>query len=134
MGAINPTWWVSLSFRVEVDHAPAHRSFHLWLRGIAQQTQGHFDVAWAFDLQDRGVLHFHALLALDTHAPFDAAAGDRLWKKRHKNAGNTTIERFDPARGAPRYQAQHAEWDRNRVCPRTGACRRAPCVEAPGPW
>ncbi len=134
MRAINPTWWATLTFRIEVDRVIADRTLRLWLRGIAQLTQRHFDVAWAVDLQDRGVLHHHARLALDTLAPFDAAAGTRLWKMLHKRAGGAKIEPFDPTGGAPWYQAKHMEWDRNRACPRTGACRRSVCVEAPGPW
>ena len=131
------TWWATLTFKRRVSDVAAARAFRDWCRTIARETRRHVRVAFAWELQSRGVPAYHALLAIPEDEPwgFNAKTGGAMWRSVHSSAGFTRIERFDPAKGAAWYEGGHENWDVNVACPRPSVCRRKKgCRWAPGPW
>lgn len=128
LGAGEPAWFATLTFRGEPSRATCERLIREWLRELAKSMRSHFDVALGFGEQDRGVDHCHLALGRESAGldPRDAAA---RWR-----SGDALVEPYDPALGGGAYLALHATWDRQRVCPRSGPCRNKGCAQAPGPW
>ena len=130
-------WWATLTFRHDIGVDRADRAFRRWLRAIARDVvRDHVTVAWATGPQRFGRPHFHVLLAWRWDSlVYDADLGEQLWRWVDHNAGHARVERYDRDEGAAWYQAAHAEWDVNLVCPRSPRCRRnGPCLLAPGSW
>ena len=124
--------WATLTFPVPTSIGRAHERFRKTCRALARGSGEHVWVAWGWEPQRRGVLHFHALFGLPVGSQALLRAGD---VRRHWGRGEKRVEEYEPERGAPYYLARHAEWDVNVACHRPPRCRRAHgCRVAPGPW
>ena len=131
------SWWVTLTFGDDVSEHAAARAFRDWCTALARRVvHDHVPVGWAWELQRRGLPAYHALIAVPVESRFSAALGDAYWKRTHRAAGVTRIERYVRGRGAPWYVAAHRYWDVNVACPRAPVCRRPGrgCVVARVPW
>lgn len=131
------TWWATLTFQTDISEVAGELAFRDWARSVAREiVRDHVPIAWASELQRRGIPAYHALLAVpEGRQGFSASVGHRCWRRAHRSAGHTRIERYDPQRGAAYYAAAHSDWDLNVACPRAAVCRhRNGCLYAPGPW
>jgi len=129
-------WWMTLTFRRYLPFEEAQSVFKQWLRSVARHlVKEHFVVAWALEVQARGVPHYHVLLATPPMVVVTSTAIQAFWRSADERAGFSRVNRFDLSKRAAWYMAIGPHWDMNVVCPRIDRrCKRRACVEAPGPW
>jgi hypothetical protein len=133
--------WATLTFRRVQSEDACWRAFRRWLRTLAKDTVGvHVRYALGAELQDRGVLHFHALLRYSDRPQAWQISRDELraletdWRMQGRGNGFARVGAYREGCDAESYLLLHAEWDANVACPRRPVCRRTVCIEAPSGW
>lgn len=111
------------TFDRPVHPAVADKALLQYRRTVAKLIGEHFAIVWAEELQDRGVVHFHVLLALPK-SRLTCAGLDELWKTQHREANFARVTVYDPAKNAAGYLCKEGAFVPEVVCPRTRACRR----------
>lgn len=109
-------WWVSLTFRGTPSHGLGDKLFHCWMNKLNRKTFGsHYyrraeGLRWirGTELQERNVVHFHALIAGDPKPTIAEASA--YWAAM---AGGAEIRVYDPFRGAAYYSVKKYATDGN---------------------
>ncbi|MCU0664440.1 MAG: hypothetical protein MUC50_19185 [Myxococcota bacterium] len=125
--------FATLTFTRSVGAREAFEKFTWFGQRLARDGRPrHVGLAWFADMQARGAVHFHMLVAVIDPADGSLEPAEVIaawpWGDAHAQpytGGN-----------APFYCLEHHRlWDVNVACPRLAACRRVRCcVYAPGPW
>jgi hypothetical protein len=116
----NWAWWGTLTYRGDVPARCAQRDVRRYADAVARVCGAHVRVAYAVEQQERGVPHFHFLLAFGSGVnPLPPSVGEKLWRN-----GHAQVEEFDPTRGAAWYVAKGGDWDLINGCHRPPRCRR----------
>jgi len=127
------------TFTDDISIRAAGRAFQNYMRHLSADVfADHFEIGWGADIQQRGVPHFHALVALKPSAQTDTKLMQWLWSNAHFLSGHSKVENYDPRQGygAAMYLAEHRHYGLGVVCPRTQPrCRRpSGCREGKSPW
>jgi hypothetical protein len=122
--------FATLTFEAVVEEPRATAALDRWVRILAERSGEHVTVAYAYDYQSSGFLHFHALIGFEswTESTSVFLYFGRLWGRCDRAAGWTNFRLFNPAEGAPWYLPEHAEVGAGVTCPRRrNKCKRGRC-------
>jgi hypothetical protein len=128
-------YWATLTYAVPLPEFAAAAHIRAWCQSAATDVfESHICLILVSDLQERGAMHHHCLIALvDKNArrlPMRKAAIELrdAWLDGDSRAGFTRFTKYDPARGAPWYLARHrGDWSIPEFCSRAPLCRRQRC-------
>ena len=123
-------WFVTLTFRHDVGPRKAHELFKAFCRRLAQKTHGHVHVAWVWNFQTRGVLHFHALFK----SKVKGATLSNVAIESNGWPGDIRVEKPRDLEAVSGYLMNHNHWEINVACPRWAPCKRNHCIVANCPW
>ncbi len=113
--------WTTLTFREELSAEAAMARFEQSIRGLARHLKRHLWVAYAWEPQRRGTLHFHVFLwAARSGEAVSIQAVQDAWRQH----GHEHTVEYHPGGGAAPYSAAHANLAINCACPRRNSCRR----------
>ena len=110
-------WWCTLTFRTEIAYDLAESTFRRWLNKLNRKTFGNNyykrpgeGLQWlrGTELQQRGVIHFHVLIAGDPKVHPEEAA--KMWLGL---AGDAQITVYDSDLGAAYYIVKRYSADGN---------------------
>lgn len=121
------TCFVTLTFREDIERSKADKRFEKWLGSFNCELFGWryrrkglgIRYAVAYEYQNRGTLHFHALLGAEGLKELNREHMAKLWKSNGQLDkktgslvdrivnGHAVIDIYDPARGAIKYMTKH---------------------------
>ena len=126
-------FWVTGTFAGQVSDRQGHRLFRRYCKRLAKVIGAHIWVAYGWEPQLRGVVHFHAFI-WEHEKPSGRLAKPLLVRSW---PGNLEVRPYRVGGGAAAYSAGHENFDVQVGCPRHPTCRRArgpACKVAKVPW
>lgn len=111
---LDTDWISNISYNKTAQEKFARQQYLIWMRRLNESIYGRrfrehglgVDNTYGMEFQRRGVIHLHALLRgiPDAVSMIEWAV---KWWHQHPNSGYSTIEAYDPKRGAAWYLAKY---------------------------